>query len=475
MKNKQPQSYRPNLVAPSPQLMVQLQCKFDELRDQQRLPAHFTFTDFFHFWASSRRSTHFHGLDDGHQEHKDVRSLALIDRPNKKLKGVVKTLVLLVDFPDKPHNPIYTQEYYKRLLFGAPNVFPSGSMREYYRAVSQYDAVNGKGIDVQGEVFGWFTLPNNSAYYANDNSGLGDYPRNMQKMAEHAVMAALNGGLTISGYDIFNDGQVTALFIIHAGRGAEETGSRNDIWSAKWAIPGQGIQLNANTRAQTFLTVPEDCKVGVCAHEWGHLAARWADYYDTGEEENFVSNGLGNYCLMASGSWANQGLTPVFPNGMLRMFHNWVDVEVINAPKNNVAVKSSAEGGGVVVIHNPATMNAKQYILVEYKRKIGQEKYLPDQGLAVYVVDETIPDVNDEAGLAIELMQADGKRHLAGVFNSGNRGDTADLYPHGNKRTLSKTSKPALKFPGGAPTGVKIVVKGKAGVTDQLLIDVFFN
>lgn len=468
-------SITPCLVPPSPQLMTQLKCKFDELMSQKRLPSHFKFVDFFHFWASARRSEDLHGLDDGHAESLDLRDAALIERPNKKLNGVIKTMVLLVDFPDKAHNPVFTQEYYRRLLFGESNVFPTGSMREFYRLASEFDGPAGKGIDVQGAVFGWFTLPNNAAFYSDDNSGLGNYPRNMQKMAEDAVLAAKQSGVDFSGLDVFNEGQITALFIIHAGRGAEETGSRNDIWSAKWGIPGQGIQVAPNVVAGTFLTVPEDCKVGVCAHEWGHLAGRWADYYDTGENENFVSNGLGDYCLMASGSWGNQGLTPVLPNGMLRMFHGWINVTVVTATQKNIKVNAATQGGGAVVIFNAAKMTEKQYILVEYRRKTGQDRFLPDEGLAVYVIDETIEDVNIESKLAIELMQADGKRDLAGIFNSGNRGDSKDLYPHGQKRTLSKSTKPALKFPNGKATGVKIVVKGTPGATDFLMIDVTFD
>ncbi|MCC6412884.1 MAG: M6 family metalloprotease domain-containing protein [Saprospiraceae bacterium] len=438
------------------------------------MPEHFTFTDFFHFWASSRRSEPMHGLDDGHLEHSTETELARIVRPGKKLRGVIKTMVLLVDFPDRSHNPVYTQEYFRRLLFGEPGTFPTGSMRDYYRLISRFDPMDDTGIDVQGEVFGWLTLPQTSDYYTDDNSGLGSFPRNIQTMAKDAVTAAKNAGLNFTGFDVFDEGQLTALFIIHAGRGAEETGRRSDIWSAKWAIPGQGVQVAPNVFAKTFLTVPEDCKVGVCAHEWGHLAARWADYYDTGEETNYVSNGLGDYCLMASGSWGNQGLTPVYPNGMLRMFHGWTDVLVINAPQKNIKIKAVSEGGSVVVIRNAAKMTSKQYILVEYRRKKDQDAFLPDEGMAVYVIDETINDVNDESRLAIELMQADGKRDLAGVFNSGNRGDSKDLYPHGQKRTLSKSSKPALKFPGGQASGVKLVAKGKPGADDQLTLDVFF-
>ena len=32
--------------------------------------------------------------------------------------------------------------------------------------------------------------------------------------------------------------------------------------------------------ATIYLTVPNDCKVEVCAHELRHLAFEWQDFYD---------------------------------------------------------------------------------------------------------------------------------------------------------------------------------------------------
>jgi len=349
----------------------------------------------------------------------------------------------------------------------------TGSMREFYQSISNYDG--SRGIDVTGEVYGWFTMPNPSSHYTGDSSGTGAYPHNSQKLAEDAVAAAINAKVDFGGYDALGEGFVTALFIVHSGRGAEETGNRDDIWSLKWITP-QPIPVTSNVSVQTFLTVPEDCKVGVCAHEWGHLAARWADYYDTGKVKTSRSNGLGGYCLMASGSWGNGGLTPSLPNGMLRMFHGWIAPTVIQKSTKNVTLLPAAEGGSVVVIQNPATMKEGQYIIVEYRRRRGQDAFLPDEGVAIFVIDESIDNVNDETNLAIELLQADDRHDLAQIFGQGNRGDDGDLYPSANEKgklnkSAGKSTKPALNFPGNVFSGVTINVKGNPGDA-QMKIDV---
>jgi immune inhibitor A len=308
-------------VPPSPDLIAQLYARYRELVDTNLLPAQMSFEAFYRFWRSSRRTEDEVGLDDGSIRLGGPEEPDLITRPNVQLRGAVQTLVLLVDFPDRPHDSARSVSFFEQMLFGQPGVFSTGSMREYYQLISGFQANPARGIDVQGQVFGWLQLPNPSTFYTNNNSGMGSFPRNAQGMARDAVQAALAEGVDFTPYDSLNEGVVTALFIVHAGRGAEETGSRSDIWSLKWGVPG-GVSVAQNLTVETFLTVPEDCNMGVCAHEWGHLAARWPDLYDTGRAEWAQSNGLGNYCLMAAGSWGNHGLSPTLPNGMLRMFHD---------------------------------------------------------------------------------------------------------------------------------------------------------
>ena len=186
-----------------------------------------------------------------------VRSAAANRAP---LRGTLRVIVVLVQFSDRAMGQ--TQQHFEDLFFST-GVLPNGSVKEYYREVT-----NGL-IDIAGEVVGPFTLPQTLATYAHGASGTGTDLPNARTMALDAAQAA-DPTVNFAPYDNDGDGFVDAFIVVHAGPGAEVTGSHDDIWSHKWVLPSGPYNADG-TKIYGYLTVPEDSKIGVCCHELGHL------------------------------------------------------------------------------------------------------------------------------------------------------------------------------------------------------------
>lgn len=298
----------------APEALAQLYARYLDLTTSGRLPDSTVFEDFYYNWRSARRGTKRIGLDDGAVRVSARAPRQLITRPAARLRGAIHTLVLLVDFPDLPHNPNRRPGHFRELLFSTASL-PTGSMPDFYRKVSGFGPFSDTGIDVQGEVRGWFRMPQPLSFYADGNSGLTEdgFPRDAQGLARDAVRLALAEGVDFTPFDALGEHTVTAQFIVHAGRGAEKTLGGDDLWSLKWGAP-EAIEVAPGLTVATFLTVPENCAMGVCAHEWGHLAAGWADF------------------------------------------------------SKDLVLRPSAEHGDLVFIQNADSMTETQYILVEFRR-----------------------------------------------------------------------------------------------------------
>lgn len=363
-----------------------------------------------------------------------VRSAALERAP---LRDDVRVIVVLVDFDDKEmtQTPAHFEE-----LFFSTGVLPNGSVKEYFT-----EASNGL-INIVGEVVGPYRLPNTIVSYANGDSGTTATEPNARTMARHAAEAA-NADVDFGPYDNDGNGFVDAFIVVHAGPGAEQTGSANDIWSHKWVLAGGPFQADA-TKIFAYLTVPEDSRIGVCAHEIGHLVMGWPDLYDA----NGGSEGIGDWCLMAGGSWNADGDIPAHPSAWCKITQGWVSVvnQEDNGPLDIAEVKDDQtvyrlwkEGGG-----------GTEYFLVENRQKSRYDAELPGEGLLIWHIDDAIEDNTNQAHYKVALVQADGQKHLEG---GANRGDAGDAYPGSVANTsFTKTSTPSSKSYGGVDTRVAV-------------------
>ena len=361
------------------------------------------------------------------------------------LRGTTRVVVVLVDFEDQIM--VKNRQHYEDLFFST-GVLPNGSVKEYFSEVS-----NGL-IDIVGEVVGPFRLPQTMAQYANGASGTGGSQPNARTMAKDAAVAAdptVNFGL----YDNDGDQFVDAFVVVHAGRGAETTGSTSDIWSHKWVLPG-GAYSTDGTKVYAYLTVPEDARIGVCCHELGHLLFGFPDLYDT----DYSSEGVGNWCLMGGGSWLGGGDTPAHPSAWCKAQQGWVTVvEPNNGPLDIDDVKTSKKI--FRLWKNKAA--SKEYFLVENRQKADFDRNLPGDGLLVWHIDDAIDSNSNEIHPKVALIQADGKKDLE---NGSNRGDPGDPYPGAaNNRLFDATTNPHSRSYNGLDTCVKIEVIGDSGPT----------
>ncbi|TET47568.1 M6 family metalloprotease domain-containing protein [candidate division TA06 bacterium] len=329
-------------------------------------------------------------------------------------------IVILVDFTDNVADTInYPAAHFDSLLF-SQGIYPTGSMRDYYLENS-YGNMN-----ITGTVTVWLRMPQLYTYYTNDSTGFGTYPRNAQKLTEDAIMAA-DPFIDFSSFDADGDGYVDALFVVHAGPGAEVTGNPNHIWSHKWQtsvpIPVDGVL------ASTYSMEPEDGKIGVFSHELGHVFGL-PDLYDYG----YDSRGLGGWSVMAGGSWGNGGVTPVHFDAWSKTKLGFV-TPVEPAAGTLFAVEFPlVEYVPVIYKLYMDNIPNHEYFLVENRRITGFDAYLPGPGLCIYHCDDTVstgndlqwyPGYTDSGHYLVALEQADGLWELEQDYGA----DMGDPYP----------------------------------------------
>jgi len=377
-----------------------------------------------------------------------TRSHTLISREAKlaPVVGTRKALVLLVDFSN--NTATQSKGHFADMLFSSGGA--TKSLRDFYWEAS-YNKLTVTG-DVSGEggpTEGWYRAPQAYTYYTNGEYGFGTYPKNAQKLVEDAVDLAAPH-VNFANYDNDGDGVVDALFIVHAGPGAETTGNVDHIWSHKWGINPKTVD---GVKVSSYSMEPEDGRIGVFCHELGHVFGL-PDLYDY----DYDSAGVGRWCLMAGGSWNGGGNSPAHPTSWCKVKLGWVNPVTIFNAQQAVTIKPYATNAQVYKLP-VGDINSKEYFLLSNRNKTGFDTDLPGEGLSILHVDDNQSNNNDQDHYLVDVEQADGKFELNKNINSGN---APDMFPSTSSE-FTATSTPSSKAYGGSDSKVSVTGIQRSG------------
>ena len=209
-------------------------------------------------------------------------------------------IVVLVDFADAPMTR--PADHFRDLFFSTGRI-PTGSVREYFSEVSNNlitaDRRGRRAVPPAAHAGDLRRRPvgrrQSRAERADDGARCGAARERRRRLRVRSTTTATASSTPSSS---------STPDRAPRRRRTAATSGRTSGCSSGDPFNADGTQIYA------YLTVPEDCRIGVCAHELGHLVFGWPDLYDTDES----SEGLGNWCLMGGGSWNGRGDVPAHPS-----------------------------------------------------------------------------------------------------------------------------------------------------------------
>ncbi|MCL2681908.1 MAG: M6 family metalloprotease domain-containing protein [Bacteroidales bacterium] len=381
------------------------------------------------------------------------------EEPQRAVTGVVRVPVILVAFHDKPFT-IAANEI--KMLLNQLNYTSNGltgSVRDYYLANS-----NG-AMDFQVDVFGPYTLPSNIVTYTDNyisgtsGSTCGGDPRNM---ARQAIDSAYANGCNFANYDPNNTGSVNTVHIIFAGYGTEAGAPRcASIWSHSWTISparnynGKSISRYSCSPELSGNSGSNLTNIGVIAHELGHSLLGLPDFYDADYATNGQAIDIGPWCLMASGSWNDNGRTPPFLSSYARVISGWVH-EVILSDSANITLPNPATTN---IVYRINTTTDNEYYHLENRQKTSWDAYVPNSGMLIIHVRRSSTDLPVWTSNCVNCVSTNRRYYIkqAGCATlNGCTSHTNDTWPQAGATEFTDNSTPNSLSWAGANTAKPI-------------------
>ena len=336
--------------------------------------------------------------------------------------------VILGSYSDS-NDPAGTATALQAELFDGP--WSTITMAEHYEEMSYGQ------FHLSGSVYGWYELSQTGFVYGGTDNGWDGGVS--QFLTETLDLADLeidftqydndgDDGIPNSGDD---DGIADVVFFVHSGTGGE-TGAAA-IWSHSWRYSGavdgndngfvtDDIGFDGNPiLVDDYIMQPAEngdgslIEIGVFSHEFGH-ALGLPDLYDT----DYSSDGIGNWCLMAGGSWTTAS-SPAHMSAWCKEMLGWVIPVVLDSNAIAVDIPPVVETGYVLKLWTAGEFDpwesrfaqelevGREYFLIENRQIQGTDQHLEGTGLLIYHVDNSQWSNSNDDHRLVDLEPANGQ------------------------------------------------------------------
>jgi M6 family metalloprotease-like protein len=375
------------------------------------------------------------------QEMRTLRAIAaaggpLLAPPERQTVGDFVGLCLLIDFSDAPATIARDEVDRFCNQAGYSGFGNNGSVRDYFLANSlgrcRYSNI----------VAPYYRARHPKSYYTNEQI---PQPQRAYELINEALSHWIAQGFDFNPLTADNEGFVYAMNVYYAGPVVNNWAK--GLWPHAYHLAAP-VQLAPGSSAfdYQFTAMGAELTLGTFCHENGHMLCDYPDLYDYGYE----SSGVGAYCLMCAGGNINPK-NPVAVSAYLKRLSGWANS--VTAITHDSSITLSAETNDFA-IH---ARSGREYFLIENRRRTGRDAALPDEGLAIWHIDED--GNNDHEHMTASnhyecsLEQADGQFQLE--RQRGQYGDTADLFAGAAARFADNTV-PSSKWWNGTPSQLSV-------------------
>ena len=282
--------------------------------------------------------------------------------------------------------------------------------------------------------------PHPESEWGKDSSDERDVGGNYGGASDLAAAAidALPSGIDLSDWDLNGDGVIDRLLILHSGEAQELGAPPSSIWSHY--SPLQDSIAKGDFSFEHYTMVSINGGLGVLIHEMLHQMGA-VDLYDVHSETPTRNwHGLGDWGIMASGNWIEDGNLPSLPSsstldliggltgpgmpsqavlsGLLPSLTSFNE-------SNSYTLKPIPKGGGPMAIK----IAPGEFVWVTYRANSGFDSGLPGHGILVEQQDTNYGDIGDNlvntdpAKAWVRIVEADGDDALLRARDYGSQGD----------------------------------------------------